>query len=143
MNEAAADTDVPGAGLDFLRGVRVIDFTQALSGPYRTMMLADLDADVIKVEAPVRGDDARAWGAPFTGVDAAYFMSVNRNKRSVAPDLKQPVGLAAACQLIATADVIVENWRPCTPARLGLDPDTLRIDNPDLGICSISGYGQD
>ena len=142
MNEPTADTDAPGAGLNLLRGVRLIDFAQALSVPFDTMMLADLDADVIKVEAPVQGDDTRHWGPPFVGADEAYFMSVNRNEPSVALDLKQPVGLAVACQLIVTADAVVANWRPCTAARLGLDPDTLRIDNPDLVICFISGNDQ-
>jgi formyl-CoA transferase len=133
--------DAPG--LNLLHGVRVIDFTQALSGPYGTMMLADLGADVIKVESPGRGDDSRHWGPPFIGDDAAYFISVNRNKRSVVLDLKDPAGLAAVRRLLASADVMVENWRPGTAARLGLDPATLRADNPGLIICSISGYGQD
>jgi crotonobetainyl-CoA:carnitine CoA-transferase CaiB-like acyl-CoA transferase len=134
----------PGAtGLGLLDGIRVVDFTQALSGPYATMMLADLGADVVKVEAPGRGDDARHWGPPFIGTDAAYFMSVNRNKRSAALDLKQPAGLAAARELIARADVMVENWRPGTATRLGLDPAALREQNPGLIVCSISGYGQD
>ncbi|MHA3701228.1 CaiB/BaiF CoA transferase family protein [Jatrophihabitans sp. YIM 134969] len=130
-------------GLDLLAGVRVVDFTQALSGPFSTMMLADLGADVVKVEAPGRGDDARHWGPPFVGDDSAYFMSVNRNKRSVALDVKNPVDLQAVLDLVATADVVVENWRPGTAARLGLDATTLRADNPGLIICSISGYGQD
>ncbi|MCY7399756.1 MAG: CoA transferase [Nocardioides sp.] len=129
--------------LDLLAGVRVIDFTQALSGPFGTMMLADLGADVVKIEAPGRGDDARHWGPPFVGEDAAYFISVNRNKRSVALDLKDEADLDAALQLVATADVVVENWRPGTAARLGLGAERLRHDNPGLVICSISGYGQD
>lgn len=130
-------------GLDLLAGVRVIDFTQALSGPFGTMMLADLGADVVKIEAPGRGDDARHWGPPFVGEDAAYFMSVNRNKRSVALDLKDDTDFRAVLALVAKADVVVENWRPGTAARLGLDSATMRKDNPGLVICSISGYGQD
>jgi formyl-CoA transferase len=137
------DGPSPERGLDLLHGVRVVDFTQALSGPFATMMLADLGADVVKVESPGRGDDARHWGPPFIGSDAAYFMSVNRNKRSVELDLKQPAGRDAALLLVAAADVVVENWRPGTAARLGLDAATLRTDNPGLVICSISGYGQD
>jgi crotonobetainyl-CoA:carnitine CoA-transferase CaiB-like acyl-CoA transferase len=129
--------------LDLLSGVRVIDFTQALSGPFGTMMLADLGADVVKIEAPGRGDDARHWGPPFIGDDAAYFVSVNRNKRSVALDLKDEADHRAVLALVATADVVVENWRPGTAARLGLDAARLRADNPGLIICSISGYGQD
>ncbi len=130
-------------GLDLLAGVRVIDFTQALSGPFSTMMLADLGADVVKVEAPGRGDDSRHWGPPFVGDDSAYFMSVNRNKRSTAFDVKTPAGRQAVLDLVATADVVVENWRPGTAARLGLDAATLRVGNPGLVVCSISGYGQD
>lgn len=125
-----------------LDGVRVVDFTQALSGPYATLMLADLGADVIKVESRHRGDDARHWGPPFIGDDAAYFMSVNRNKRSVALDLKDPEDAAVARELIATADVVIENWRPGTAARLGLDAATLRASSPSLIHCSISGFGQ-
>ena len=133
----------PSDGLTQLDGVRVIDFTQALSGPYCTVMLADLGADVIKIENPVRGDDARHWGPPFVGGDAAYFMAVNRNKRSVACDLKDPAGLQSVLALIATADVVVENWRPGTAARLGVGADRLTDLNPRLVYCSISGYGQD
>lgn len=126
-----------------LAGTRVVDFTQALSGPYCTLMLADLGADVIKVESPHRGDDARHWGPPFIGADAAYFMSVNRNKRSVALDLKDPDDHAVALRLVAEADVVVENWRPGTAARLGLGAAELRERLPGLVYCSISGYGQD
>lgn len=131
------------AGLRLLEGVRVVDFTQALSGPYCTLMLADLGAEVIKVESPQRGDDARHWGPPMVGNDAAYFMSVNRNKLSVALDLKNPDDHHAALDLIATADVLVENWRPGTAARLGLGAETIRALHPRLLYCSISGYGQD
>jgi formyl-CoA transferase len=130
-------------GLTQLAGVRVVDFTQALSGPYGTMMLADLGADVVKVENVSRGDDSRHWGPPFLGSDAAYFMSVNRNKRSVALDLKDADDRAAAISLVMDADVVVENWRPGTAQRLGLGPDHLRELNPRLVYCSISGYGQD
>ena len=130
-------------GLSVLTGVTVVDFTQALSGPYCTLLLADLGAEVIKVENPGRGDDSRHWGPPFLGADAAYFMSVNRNKKSVALDLKDPADLATVRALVRTADVVVENWRPGTAARLGLDPQTLRADHPALVYCSISGYGQD
>lgn len=131
------------SGLSLLSGVRVVDFSQALSGPYCTLMLADLGADVIKVENPERGDDARHWGPPFLGEDAAYFMSVNRNKRSVALNLKDPRDLGAAQELTATADVVVENWRPGTAKRLGLGPAELQAANARLIYCSISGFGQD
>lgn len=139
----SAPTDARQPGISVLSGVRVVDFTQALSGPYCTLMLADLGADVIKVEMSGRGDDSRHWGPPFLDGDAAYFMSVNRNKKSVELDLKVPVDQAHARELIAGADVVIENWRPGTARRLGLDADTLRAEHPQLIHCSISGYGQD
>jgi formyl-CoA transferase len=126
-----------------LSNVRVIDFTQALSGPFGTMMLADLGADVVKIEPTSRGDDARHWGPPFVGDVAAYFLSVNRNKRSVALDLKDEADLATARRLIGNADVLVENWRPGTAARLGLGAEQVSASNPRLVFCSISGFGQD
>ena len=129
--------------LALLEGVRVVDFTQALSGPYCTLMLADLGAEVIKVENPRGGDDSRHWGPPMVGDDAAYFMAVNRNKLSVALDLKDPVDLEAALGLVATADVVVENWRPGTAEKLGLGASRLTALHPQLIYCSISGYGQD
>lgn len=136
-----AASAVPAAQL--LSGIRVVDFTQALSGPYATLMLADLGADVVKVEAPGRGDDSRHWGPPYVGDDAAYFLSVNRNKRSVELDLKSESGLGQARKLIASADVVVENWRPGVAKRLGLGADRCIEEHPALVYCSISGYGQD
>ena len=126
-----------------LVGVRVADFTQALSGPYCTMLLADLGADVVKVEMPERGDDSRHWGPPFVGDTAAYFLAVNRNKRSITLDLRSPHGRRAAEALVATSDVVVENWRPGTAARLGLAAAELRARHPRLVHCSISGFGAD
>lgn len=120
----------------------VLDLTRILSGPFATMTLADLGADVIKVEQPGRGDDTRQWGPPFQGEEAAYFLSVNRNKRSLAVDLKSPEGLAAVQKLALTADVLVENFRPGTAARLGLGYEELSVRNPGLVYASISGYGQ-
>lgn len=140
--EAEQPQDEGGDGLTMLSGVRVVDFTQALSGPYCTLMLADLGADVIKIENRSRGDDSRHWGPPFLGDDAAYFMSVNRNKRSMALDLKDPDDVAAAHEVIGSADVVVENWRPGTAARLGFGADELRASHPGLIVCSISGFGQ-
>lgn len=130
-------------GLTVLAGVTVVDFTQALSGPYCTLMLGDLGADVIKVESRERGDDSRHWGPPFLGADAAYFMAVNRNKRSVALDLKDPSDLETAQRLVTAADVMVENWRPGTAQRLGLGAEAMRALNPRLVYCSMSGFGQD
>jgi len=126
-----------------LDGIRVADFTQALSGPYCTMLLADLGADVVKVEMPGRGDDSRHWGPPFVGDTAAYFLAVNRNKRSLELDLRSPAGREAAAALVASSDVVVENWRPGAAARLGLDAATLTERHPRLVHCSISGFGSD
>jgi crotonobetainyl-CoA:carnitine CoA-transferase CaiB-like acyl-CoA transferase len=126
-----------------LAGIRVADFTQALSGPYCTMLLADLGADVVKVEMPGRGDDSRHWGPPFVGDTAAYFLAVNRNKRSIELDLRSPGGLDAAAALVADSDVVVENWRPGTAVRLGLDAVTLTQRHRRLVHCSISGFGAD
>ena len=102
-----------------LTGVNVIDFTRVLSGPYCTMVLADLGARVIKVEHPVRGDDTRHWGPPFVGSESAYFLSINRNKESLTLDFKQPAGKAILERLLATADVLVENFRPGTLEAVG------------------------
>jgi len=126
-----------------LEGIRVADFTQALAGPYCTMLLADLGADVVKVEMPGRGDDSRHWGPPFVGDTAAYFLAVNRNKRSIELDLSAPEGREAAEALVAGSDVVVENWRPGTAVRLGLDARTLTARHPRLVHCSISGFGND
>jgi len=125
-----------------LSGLRVLDLTRILSGPFATMTLADLGADVVKVEDPARGDDTRQWGPPFQGDEAAYFLSVNRNKRSIALDLKAPEGRRIAERLAASADVLVENFRPGTAARLGLGYPQLSAINPRLVYASISGYGQ-
>ena len=126
-----------------LDGIRVADFTQALSGPYCTMLLADLGADVVKIEMPGRGDDSRHWGPPFLDDTATYFLSVNRNKRSIELDLRSTEGREHAADLVATSDVLVENWRPGTAQRLGLDAATLTARHPHLIHCSISGFGAD
>jgi crotonobetainyl-CoA:carnitine CoA-transferase CaiB-like acyl-CoA transferase len=105
------------------------------------MVLADLGADVIKVERPGAGDETRTWGPPYAGGEAAYFLSVNRSKRSVAVDLKHPDGRALVLELCAGADVVIENFRPGTAARLGLDAATVRERNPNVVYCSITGFG--
>jgi crotonobetainyl-CoA:carnitine CoA-transferase CaiB-like acyl-CoA transferase len=124
-----------------LDGITVLDLTRVLSGPYCTMLLADMGARVIKLEQPGKGDDTRAWGPPFLEGESAYFLSVNRNKESVTLDFKHPEGRAVLEQLIAKADVLVENFRPGTLTRLGLDYATLATKHPRLIYCSISGFG--
>ena len=125
-----------------LQGLLVLDLTRILSGPFATMTLADLGADVVKVEQPGQGDDTRQWGPPFQGEEAAYFLAVNRNKRSLAVDLKSAEGILAVRELALTADVLVENFRPGTAERLGLGYEELSKANPGLIYASISGYGQ-
>ncbi|WP_240776990.1 CaiB/BaiF CoA transferase family protein [Nonomuraea basaltis] len=123
-----------------LSGLLVADFGRVLAGPYATMLLADLGAEVVKVERPGAGDDTREWGPPYApGGEATYFLGVNRNKRSIALDLRADVEVARA--LAARADVLVENFRPGTMDRLGLGYDALRELNPGLIYCSITGFG--
>jgi crotonobetainyl-CoA:carnitine CoA-transferase CaiB-like acyl-CoA transferase len=123
-----------------LTGLRVLDFTRVLAGPMCTMLLGDMGAEVIKIEDPRHGDDTRAW-APLVGGWSTYFLSVNRNKKSVALDLKSEEGKALLTQLIQSADVLIENFRPGTLERLGFGPDQARALNERLIYCSISGYG--
>src|SRR5436189_1417024 len=124
-----------------LAGLTVLDFTRVLSGPYCTMLLGDMGARVIKIEQPGRGDDTRGWGPPFVEGESAYFLSINRNKESVTLDFKQPAGRAVLDRLLAKSDVVVENFRPGTLARLGLDYRTLEPLHPRLVYCSVSGFG--
>jgi formyl-CoA transferase len=124
-----------------LDGIRVLDLTHALAGPYCTMLLGDLGADVIKLEPPT-GDHSRQWGPPFIGGESSYFLSVNRNKRSVVLDLKSAAARSAAQALAMASDVVVESFKPGTAERLGLGPKDLRARKPDLVYASISGYGQ-
>ena len=125
-----------------LDGVTILDLTRVLSGPYCTMQLADMGARVIKVEQPGKGDDTRGWGPPFLNGESAYFLSINRNKESVTLDFKSSEGRALLERLIAQSDVLVENFRPGTLAKLGLDYDTLAARHPRLVYCSVSGFGQ-
>jgi crotonobetainyl-CoA:carnitine CoA-transferase CaiB-like acyl-CoA transferase len=129
-----------------LAGVRVVDLSRALAGPYASMMLADAGAEVIKIERPGKGDDSRSWGPPFVGDGAeresVYFLSVNRSKRSVVLDLKEPDALARLRRLIASADVLVENFRPGVMERLGLGEAELEALNPALVVLSITGFGE-
>ena len=125
-----------------LEGIRVVDFTRALSGPFATMTLADLGADVVKIEHIKGGDDTRKWGPPFSDGVSTYFLSANRGKRSLALDLKSAEHKELVLRLIDVADVVVENFRPGVMKKLGLDADTLRKRKQDLVVCSISGFGQ-
>lgn len=125
-----------------LEGLLVADFTRVLAGPYATMMLADLGAEVIKVERPGRGDDTRAWGPPWAADgQATYFHAVNRNKASVVLDLQQPADLELARRLAGRADVVMSNFRSGTTARLGLDFDSVSRSNPGVICCEITGFG--
>ncbi|MCI0634681.1 MAG: CoA transferase [Actinobacteria bacterium] len=126
-----------------LAGVRVADFSRVLAGPLATMILADLGADVVKIERPGTGDDTRGWGPPFLGGDAAYFLSLNRNKRSVELDLATDEGRAAARRLALASDVVVENFRPGLMSRFGLDHPTLAAERPELVYCSLTAFGPD
>ncbi|HEX9697407.1 MAG TPA: CoA transferase [Actinomycetota bacterium] len=126
-----------------LEGVRVADFSRVLSGPYATMVLGDLGADVVKVERPGSGDESRGWGPPFAGGESAYYLSVNRNKRSVALDLARDDHRDAAMRLIESSQIVVENFRPGTMERLGLGFDVIAARNPRAVVCSISGFGLD
>src|SRR4051812_46482729 len=130
-------------GASALQDLRVIDFSRVLAGPLATMVLGDLGASVVKVERPEGGDDTRAWGPPYdeTG-QATYFASVNRNKDSVVLDLRTAAGAQAARDLVAEADVVVENFRPGVMDRLGLGAETLRTADPALVYCSITGFGR-
>ena len=124
-----------------LAGITVLDLTRVLSGPYCTMLLADMGARVVKIEQPERGDDTRAWGPPFQAGESSYFLSINRNKESVTLDFKAPAGRAVLDTLVARADVLVENFRPGTLARQGLGYETLAVAHPRLIYTSLSGYG--
>ncbi|MRT22164.1 CoA transferase [Comamonas sp. CAH-2] len=139
-------TATPGA----LSGIKVLDLSRVLAGPWATQMLADLGADVIKVERPVAGDDTRHWGPPFLKDDAgqatreaSYFTACNRNKRSITVDMAHPEGQALLRQMAAEADVVVENFKVGGLQQYGLDYDSLKALNPRLIYCSITGFGQD
>jgi formyl-CoA transferase len=128
-----------------LNGIRILDFSRVLAGPFCTMLLADFGADVIKVERPGLGDDTREWGPPFAGDShmIAYFISVNRNKRSLTLNLKSDEGQRIARQLALQSDVLIENFKVGQMKSYGLDYDSLRAEHPGLVYCSITGYGQD
>jgi formyl-CoA transferase len=132
-------TAVPGA----LTGIRVLDLSRVLAGPYCTMFLGDFGAEVVKIEQPGVGDDTRGWGPPFAGAESAYFLCVNRNKKSLTVDLKRPAGKELMRRMAQTADVLIENFRPGTMERLGLGESDLRKTNPRLIYASLSAFGAD
>lgn len=132
-----------GSGEGALAGVRVLDLTRALAGPYCTLMLGDHGADVVKVELPATGDETREWMPPTMNGVSAYYLSINRNKRSITIDLKRSEGKAVLERLVERADVVVENFSPGVLARLGFPDDRIRAINPHAIVCHISGFGQD
>ena len=125
-----------------LEGIRVLDLTRALAGPFCTLMLGDHGADVIKIEIPGTGDDTRHWGPPFIGEESAYFLSINRNKRSLTLNFKEPKAIEIFLDLVKESDVVVENFTPGVMARFGLDYETVKGANPKIIYSSISGFGQ-
>lgn len=126
-----------------LEGIKVLDLTRFLAGPYCSMILADLGAEVIKVERPGTGDGSRQWGPPFIQGESAYFLSINRNKKSITLNLQSEKGKTILHKMAASCDILIENFRPGTAQRLGADYATLSKINPKLIYCSISGFGQD
>jgi crotonobetainyl-CoA:carnitine CoA-transferase CaiB-like acyl-CoA transferase len=126
-----------------LEGIKVLDLSRALAGPYCTMMLADMGAEVIKVEMPGRGDDSRSWGPPFVEGESAYFISINRNKKSINLNMKSEKSMEIIHKLIKRSDVLVENFRPGAMERLGLGYERVKEMNPRIIYASISGFGQD
>ncbi len=135
-----AMTGGEGGALD---GIRVVDLTRALAGPYCTLMLADHGADVVKIEIPGTGDETRDWAPPSIKGVSAYYLAINRNKRSVTCDLKHPDGKRILERLIERADVVVENFSPGVLGRLGFPDDRVRAMNRKVVICHVSGFGQD
>jgi crotonobetainyl-CoA:carnitine CoA-transferase CaiB-like acyl-CoA transferase len=125
-----------------LHGIRVLDASRVLAGPFCGQLLGDLGADVLKVERPGEGDETRGWGPPFVGELSAYFLSCNRNKRSLTLDLAKPEGARVFGELVRRSDVVLENFRPDSAAKLGLTPRQLLEWNPRLVVCSISGFGR-
>ena len=134
--------------MNSLSGIRILDLSRVLAGPWCTQTLADLGADVIKIERPGTGDDTRTWGPPFlkdaqgADTEAAYYLGTNRNKRSVTCDIAQPAGQALVRELAAHCDVFVENFKVGDMARYGLDYASLKAINPRLVYCSVTGFGQ-
>ena len=131
------DETKPGA----LDGLRVIDLTRVLAGPFCAMLLGDMGADIVKVEQPGRGDDTRAWGPPFVGEESAYFLGVNRNKRGMTLNLKDPAGQEILGQLLGDADIVIDNFKLGTMEKFGFDDARYEANAPRIVRCSILGYG--
>ncbi len=125
-----------------LEGIRVLDLSRIIAGPFCSQILGDMGAEVIKVEQPGVGDDSRTWGPPFKQGESVYFFCINRNKKSITVDMKDPRGQAIIRELARRSDVLLENFKPGTLAKVGLDWDILHQDNPRLIFCAISGFGQ-
>src|SRR5689334_22837222 len=123
-----------------LAGLRVLDLSRVLAGPYCAMILGDLGAEVIKVEEPSHGDETRAWGPPYPGGESAYYLGINRNKRGITLNLKHPEALDILDRLVAQSDVLIQNFKPGTLERLGRDDVALAALNPRLIRCAISGF---
>ena len=138
MNSASGQQEAVSQPLE---GLKVLDLTRVLAGPYCTMMLADMGADVVKVERPGMGDDTRGYGPPFTAGESTYFLSINRNKRGMTLDLKSARGLEILGEMLRAADVVVENFRPGLMESFGYGYEAVREMNPRIVYCSISGYG--
>jgi crotonobetainyl-CoA:carnitine CoA-transferase CaiB-like acyl-CoA transferase len=124
-----------------LTGIRVLDLTRALAGPYCTMMLGDMGAEVVKVESPEGGDDSRAWAPPYIGKESAYYLSCNRNKKSITLNLRSEAAKKILTDLIKVSDVVVENFRPGVMTKMGFPYQTLKSINPRVIFCSITGFG--
>ncbi|KAL8165650.1 UNVERIFIED_CONTAM: hypothetical protein K2H54_050364 [Gekko kuhli] len=133
MNKCGANTVKP------LDGVRILDLTRVLAGPFATMNLGDLGAEVVKVEKPGSGDDTRSWGPPFIGKESVYFLSVNRNKKSIAVNMKNPKGAKIIRELAAVSDVFVENYVPGKLVEMGLGYEDINKIAPHIVYCSITG----
>jgi crotonobetainyl-CoA:carnitine CoA-transferase CaiB-like acyl-CoA transferase len=140
----AKENPVTGDGRDgrLLDGIRVLDLSRIIAGPFCSQILGDMGAEVIKVEQPGVGDESRTWGPPFQNGESVYFFCVNRNKKSISVNMKDPRGKAIIRELAGRSDVLLENFKPGTLAKLGLDWDDLRHVNPRLIFCSISGFGR-
>ena len=134
-------TAPPGAGFDLLRGIRVLDLTSSIAGPYASMLLGDLGAEIIKVERPGRGDDARHWGPPFLDDESLWYLSVNRNKKSLTLDFSSPAGRTVLAELAAMSDIFIVNQPPRVQKKLGIDYDTVHAMRRDIIYVSITGFG--